>query len=91
MFSSTRKNKRNKLSNKSTLNCFLGYSPSHKAYRCLRIDNNDIIISRHVLFHEESFPCQENFLFSNPSKNEKPILDIPIDAIASSSKFLMDK
>jgi hypothetical protein len=35
---------------------FLGYSPHHKGYRCLDVASNRIIISRHVVFDETSFP-----------------------------------
>lgn len=73
------KSKRDKLSKKSTLCWFLRYSPSHKAYRCLRIDNNEIIIFRHVLFHEKSFPFQEKNSSNSNNKNEEPILNIPIE------------
>ncbi|KAG8076100.1 hypothetical protein GUJ93_ZPchr0006g44468 [Zizania palustris] len=45
-----------KLSPRSTLCIFLGYSSDHKGYRCLYLSSNRIIISRHVVFDEASFP-----------------------------------
>ena len=60
-----------KLAPRSTLCVFLGYSPNHKGYRCLDLQSNRVIISRHVVFDEDSFPmsrqsstpCAEEFEF----------------------------
>ncbi|KAI0505062.1 hypothetical protein KFK09_016019 [Dendrobium nobile] len=46
----------NKLSSRSSECIFLGYSPSHKGYRCFNMATNKILISRHVIFHESIFP-----------------------------------
>jgi hypothetical protein len=35
---------------------FVGYSFDHKGYRCLDLSTNHLIISRHVIFYENSFP-----------------------------------
>jgi hypothetical protein len=45
-----------KLAPRSTRCDFLGYSTDHKGYRCLDLSTNHLIISRHVVFDEESFP-----------------------------------
>jgi transposase InsO family protein len=45
-----------KLSPRSTLCVFLGYSSHHKGYRCLDLASNRIIISCHVTFDESTFP-----------------------------------
>lgn len=45
-----------KLSSRSTPCIFLGYPNNHKGYRCLNLDTNQIIISRHVVFDETVFP-----------------------------------
>jgi hypothetical protein len=45
-----------KLAPRSTACVFLGYPSSHKGYRCLDLVTKRIIISRHVVFDETSFP-----------------------------------
>jgi hypothetical protein len=48
-----------KLTPRSVVCVFLGYPQEHKGYRCLDLASNQIIISRHVLFDESSFPFVE--------------------------------
>ena len=45
-----------KLAPRSTLCTFLGYSLDHKGYWCLDLTTNRVIISRHVVFDETTFP-----------------------------------
>lgn len=45
-----------KLSPRSLPCVFLGYSPSHKGYKCLHLPSNRFYISRHVVFNETVFP-----------------------------------
>jgi hypothetical protein len=45
-----------KLSPRSTRCVFLGYSSDRKGYRCLDLSTNRLIVSRHVVFDEASFP-----------------------------------
>jgi hypothetical protein len=48
-----------KLAPQTTLCVFLGYSTHHKGYRCLDLDSNQIIISRHVTFDKCTFPLAQ--------------------------------
>jgi hypothetical protein len=48
-----------KLCPRSSLCVFLGYSLHHKGYLCLERPSNRLIISRHVVFEENSFPFFE--------------------------------
>jgi hypothetical protein len=45
-----------KLNPRSTRCVFLDYSSNHKGYRCLDLSTNCLIVSRHVVFDEDSFP-----------------------------------
>jgi hypothetical protein len=45
-----------KLAPRSALCVFLGYSNYHKGYRCLDLTSYRIIIPRHVIFDESTFP-----------------------------------
>jgi hypothetical protein len=45
-----------KLSPRSTRCVFLGYSADRKGYHCLDLSTNRLIVSRHVVFDEDSFP-----------------------------------
>jgi hypothetical protein len=45
-----------KLAPRSAACVFLGYPSAHKGYRCLDLSTRRIIISRHVVFDELSFP-----------------------------------
>lgn len=45
-----------KLQPRSTPCVFLGYPSNHRGYKCLDMTRNKIIICRHVLFDESTFP-----------------------------------
>lgn len=53
-----------KLSPRVIKSAFLGYPPSYKAYELLITVNNEIYISRYIIFHENLFSFQyESSLF----------------------------
>lgn len=56
-----------KLSPRSTPCLFLGYSQEHKGYRCLDLSTKKIIISRHVIFDEQSFPMSTESCATGPA------------------------
>jgi len=58
-----------KLAPRSTLCAFLGYSPDHKGYRCLDLNTNRVIVSRHVVFDETTFL----FSLSRPSPPQQEL------------------
>ena len=78
-----------KLAPRSTLYVFLGYSAHHKGYRCLDLQSNRVIISRHVVFDETSFPFSRqsvppssaDFEFLVDESNLVPVPIRPVHAL----------
>ena len=78
-----------KLAPRSTLCVFLGDSAHHKGYRCLDLQSNRVIISRHVVFDETSFrfsrqsvpPSSADFEFLVDESNLVPVLIRPVHAL----------
>lgn len=52
---------KHKLQYHTTKCAFLGYSSSHKGYKCMN-SSGRIFISRHVIFNEDDFPFEHGFL-----------------------------
>lgn len=65
-FPFTRSYNYNKLEFRSKECKFLGYSPSHKGYKCLD-STGRLYISKDVLFNERRFPYEELFTCHQPS------------------------
>lgn len=61
-----------KLSPRSTPCVFLGYPSNHRGYKCFDLQNNRVIISRHVMFNETRFPFSEPL--SVPTSEDDPLL-----------------
>jgi hypothetical protein len=57
-----------KLSPRSTRCVFLGYSANNKGYRYFDLSTNCLIISRHVVFDDDSFP-----LAASPSLTDRDL------------------
>ncbi|GKV50619.1 hypothetical protein SLEP1_g57319 [Rubroshorea leprosula] len=78
-----------KLAPRFTLCIFLGYPAHHKGYRCLDLATNKIIISRHVVFYETSFPYTYTAPVSSPLPHFRSpfhLMDFPpIKPISKSS------
>lgn len=68
-----------KLSPRSTPCLFLGYPIHHRGYRCLDLKTNRIIVSRHVIFDENTFPkaqkvsAPNTYNFLDITDNDAPI------------------
>ncbi|PKU66893.1 Retrovirus-related Pol polyprotein from transposon TNT 1-94 [Dendrobium catenatum] len=76
----------NKLHPRSTACIFVGYSPSHKGYKCINIHTGKIHISRHVVFHEHIFPHPippSSTLNPLPTTSNSPLTLIPISTISA--------
>ena len=78
-----------KLEPRATPSIFLGYPTSHRGYRCLDLNTNKIILSRHVTFDESVFPYgsmtpgtppPHTFLDSSPNLIQQHILTKPTPA-----------
>ncbi|PKU81996.1 Retrovirus-related Pol polyprotein from transposon TNT 1-94 [Dendrobium catenatum] len=72
---------RNKFQPKSKLCVFLGYSEKYKGYKCLDISNNKILLSRHVIFDENSFP----FLATQQGSIQEPSDTLPFQFLTPTS------
>lgn len=57
-FPITPNTQRTKLQNVSTHCVFIGYSTTHKGYKCRDLSTGRITISRHVIFDKNTFPFQ---------------------------------
>ncbi|GJY98613.1 ribonuclease H-like domain-containing protein [Tanacetum coccineum] len=55
-----------KLAPRATPCIFLGYPAYHRGYRCLDLETNKIILSRHVTFDETQFPNKSMTPSSSP-------------------------
>ncbi|GJW64968.1 ribonuclease H-like domain-containing protein, partial [Tanacetum coccineum] len=72
-----------KLEPRATPSIFLGYPTNHRGYRCLDLNTDKIILSRHVTFDETVFPYGSmtpdasppyNFLDTDPNLIQKHML-----------------
>src|SRR6185312_13928653 len=68
-----------KLAPRSLPCVFLGYSAHHKGFRCLDTSSNHVIISRHVVFDESTFPFSE--LSPHPTPHAYDFLEYPTDFV----------
>ncbi|PWA99952.1 ribonuclease H-like domain-containing protein [Artemisia annua] len=76
-----------KLEPRATPSIYLGQASNHRGYRCLDLNTNKIIISRHVTFDETVFPYgtpkptsapKYNFLDDSPDINPPFIPSAPV-------------
>lgn len=66
-----------KLQYHSQLCLFIGYSDSHKGFKCMA-SSGRIYISRHVIFNHKKFPYQFLFVSSNNTNTEQKISLLPL-------------
>ena len=71
---------KHKFSPRSTACVFLGFSTSHKGYRCLDLITRKVILSRHVIFDENIFHFSTNkpSSFETESHDISPPLSSPL-------------
>ncbi|GKA53767.1 ribonuclease H-like domain-containing protein [Tanacetum coccineum] len=72
----------NKLQPRATPSIFLGHASNHRAYRCLDLNTNKIIISRHVIFDETVLP------FSSMTPTASSSYDFLDDLLNAISNFI---
>lgn len=60
--------------------CFLEYFPSHKTYKCLRLKDSTIIISKHVQFFEDTIPFKDYKTDDLPSKEMVQKMHLPLSS-----------
>ncbi|TXG61259.1 hypothetical protein EZV62_012622 [Acer yangbiense] len=65
---------------------FLGYSMSHKGYKCLH-PSGKVYVSRHVVFNETEFPYP--LLFSTKVSSQMSSASLPIDVLQNASTSLI--
>jgi hypothetical protein len=63
---------KHKLSFRSKECVFLGYSASHKGYKCLDVDSGRVYVSRDVIFDENVFPFARTSLEPSPDIPNPP-------------------
>ncbi|MGG7011633.1 UNVERIFIED_CONTAM: DDE-type integrase/transposase/recombinase, partial [Limosilactobacillus fermentum] len=74
-----------KLAPRSARCVFLGYPINQRGFRCLNLDTNKIIISRHVVFDESSFPFahstnNHDLRFLDDTENDTPLPSLHLPA-----------
>jgi hypothetical protein len=63
---------KHKLEFKSQEYIFLGYATHSKGYLCLDTTHNKLLVSRHVIFNEESFPFSKSVSITSTSSDTSP-------------------
>ncbi|CAJ2675725.1 unnamed protein product [Trifolium pratense] len=77
-------NTRNKLQPRSTSCVFLGYPSNHRGYKCYELSSRKIIISRHVIFEENTFPFST---MNAPTTTNYNFLDDGINPLLTSPLY----
>lgn len=59
-----------KFSSRAVKSIFLGYPVHQKGYKLYNLETHSVFTSRHVIFHEDSFPYLTSSTDSNPKSTD---------------------
>lgn len=77
-YSTNVKQKGDKFTLRASKCIFLGFSPRQKGYKLYDLDKREVIVTRNVVFYEESYPFKYEPARQNVNTNEAPLPIVPV-------------